>query len=66
MRREEGPLSVEHLDRHSIRFAIGPGPYTYTTPAAVKRAQERLEESGEETVQLAGYWIDETDLEALR
>lgn len=66
MRREQGPLVVDHIGRTSIRFAIGPGPFTYTTPAAVEVAQAQLEEAGTETVELAGYWLDESDLAALR
>ena len=66
MPREDGVLQVDHLGRYSTRFAIGSGPFAFTSPAAVDDAQQRLEESGEGTVLLAGYWVDESDLEALR
>ena len=32
------------------------GPFAFTSPAAVEDAQQRLEESGEGTVLLAGYF----------
>lgn len=65
-RREDGPLSVQHLDRFQIRFAIGQGPFVYVRPYQVTDAQDRLEQAGTETVLLAGYWLDEQDLAALR
>lgn len=64
--RTPGVLSVQTIDRHRTAFAIGTGPWVYATPAQVADAQERLEESDTGTVHLAGYWLDEQDVAALR
>lgn len=63
--REPGVLSVRGVGRDRVCFAVGTGPWTYTTTAAIRDALLRLEESGAGAVLLAGQWLDETDVEAL-
>lgn len=64
-RREDGVLSVRPAGRSRICFAIGDGPWTYTTLSAVQAALIRVEESDTGTVQLAGYWVEPSDLEVM-
>lgn len=64
-RREPGVLSVRGAGRHRVCFAVGTGPWTYTTRAAIQAALIRVQESETGTAQLSGYWLDPSDLEAL-
>ena len=64
-RREPGPLSVRSAGRARVSFAIGQGPWTYTTRSAIQAALMRVQESETGTAQLSGYWLDPSDLEAL-
>lgn len=64
-RREPGALSLRSAGRQRVAFAIGQGPWTYTTRAAVQAALIRVQESETGTAQLAGYWLEPADLEAL-
>lgn len=64
-RREPGPLSVRSAGRARVSFAIGQGPWTYTTRSAIQAALLRVQESETGTAQLSGYWLDPSDLEAL-
>ena len=64
-RREDGVLSVRGAGRHRVSFAVGNGPWTYTTRAAIQAALIRVQESETGTTQLSGYWLDPSDLEAL-
>lgn len=64
-RREPGPLSVRSAGRSRVSFAVGQGPWTYTTRSAIQAALLRVEESETGTAQLSGYWLEPSDLEAL-
>lgn len=64
-RREPGVLSVRGAGRNRVCFAVGTGPWTYTTRVAIQAALLRVEESETGTAQLSGYWLDPADLEAL-
>ena len=64
-RREPGPLSVRSAGRARVSFAVGQGPWTYTTRSAIQAALLRVQESETGTAQLSGYWLEPSDLEAL-
>ena len=64
-RREPGPLSVRSAGRARVSFAIGQGPWTYTTRSAIQAALMRVQESETGTAYLSGYWLEPSDLEAL-
>ena len=64
-RREPGPLSVRSAGRPRVSFAVGQGPWTYTTRSAIQAALIRVQESETGTAQLSGYWLEPSDLEAL-
>ena len=64
-RREPGPLSVRSAGRARVSFAVGQGPWTYTTRSAIQAALIRVQESETGTAQLSGYWLEPSDLEAL-
>lgn len=64
-RREPGVLSVRSAGRSRVSFAVGQGPWTYTTHSAIQAALTRAEESETGTARLSGYWLEPSDLEAL-
>ena len=64
-RREPGVLSVRSAGRSRVSFAVGQGPWTYTTRSAIQAALIRVQESETGTARLSGYWLEPSDLEAL-
>lgn len=64
-RREPGALSVRSAGRSRVSFAVGQGPWTYTTRSAIQAALIRVEDSETGTTRLSGYYLEPSDLEVL-